>query len=150
MGGAQEHGYRAGTENVASIVGTAAALQENIAQIDEVAKHLSNLEKVLINGLTSAGVRFNRNGAENHIPGNMSPSFPGLSGETLLHRLDLMGISISTGSACDSQNTQISHVLKAIALQDDLAKGTIRISLGRDNTEDDVKNIASAIASIFK
>ena len=150
MGGAQEHGLRAGTENVAYIVGMATALQENVERIDATSRHLTELEQIIVGSLSSANVTFRRNGAKEHIPGNISLSFSGTSGEMLLHRLDLMGISVSTGSACDSQNTQISHVLKAISLDDELAKGTIRISLGRDNSEDDVKNIASAIVSIFK
>lgn len=150
MGGAQERGSRAGTENVASIVGMAAALRENVDHLDATHKHLMDLERVLIDNLTSAGVMFRRNGAEEHIPGNISLSFPAASGEMLLHRLDLMGIYVSTGSACDSQNTQISHVLKAIALQDDLARGTIRISLGRDNTETDIQQIALGIETILK
>ena len=66
-----------------------------------------------------------------------------------MHRLDLMGISISTGSACDSKNTQISHVLKAMRLEESVAKGTVRISLGRYNTEEDVEAIAAAIRKII-
>ena len=128
----------------------ATALQENVERIDTTSRHLTELEQIIVGCLSSANVTFRRNGAREHIPGNISLSFPGASGEMLLHRLDLMGISVSTGSACDSQNTQISHVLKAISLQDELAKGTIRISLGRDNSEYDVKKIASAIVSIFK
>lgn len=69
-------------------------------------------------------------------------------GETILHRMDLIGISISTGSACDSVNTEISHVLKAIQLDEDYATGTIRISLGKNNTEEDVKAIASSLIKI--
>ena len=66
----------------------------------------------------------------------------------LLHRLDLKGICVSTGSACDSQNTQISHVLKAINLSEEYALGTIRISLGKDNSEYDIYQIVDAIESI--
>ena len=66
----------------------------------------------------------------------------------IMHRLDLMRIQISTGSACDSVNTQISHVLKALKLNDDAAKGTIRISLGKHNTEEDVEAIAEALIKI--
>ena len=75
-------------------------------------------------------------------------SFPGKDGEAILHRMDLMGIAISTGSACDSKNTEISHVLKAIDLDEDLAKGTIRVSLGRYNTEEDAEQIAEALVRI--
>lgn len=68
----------------------------------------------------------------------------------LLHRLDLMKICVSTGSACDSVNTQISHVLKAIHLDKRLAEGTIRISLGKDNTAEDVDCIVSSLSHILK
>lgn len=78
----------------------------------------------------------------------MSLSFPGKNGEAILHRLDLMGISISTGSACDSVNQKTSHVLKAIGLPETDAKGTVRISLGKDNTNKDVEQIAAALARI--
>lgn len=66
-----------------------------------------------------------------------------------MHRMDLMGIAISNGSACNSKNTEISHVLQAIKLDDSLAKGTIRISLGKNNTEEDVKIIATALLKII-
>lgn len=80
----------------------------------------------------------------------ISLSFPGRDGEALLHRLDLMGICVSTGSACDSTNTQISHVLQAIGLEEYYAKGTIRISLGKNNTTGDVEFIADALTKILK
>ena len=68
----------------------------------------------------------------------------------LLHRLDLKGICISTGSACDSTDTQISHVIKAISVPMEYANGTIRISLGKDNTEDEVLEIAKALVDVLK
>ncbi len=68
----------------------------------------------------------------------------------LLHRLDLMGICVSTGSACDSKNTQISHVLKAMQIPKEYAKGTIRISLGHNNTESESKTIAEALIKILR
>ena len=67
-----------------------------------------------------------------------------------MHRLDLMGICVSTGSACDSVNTRISHVLRSISLDDEYANGTIRISLGRENTEEQVVQIAKSIDTILK
>lgn len=79
----------------------------------------------------------------------MSLSFPGTEGETILHRLDLAGICISTGSACNSKNTEVSHVLRAIQLEDSYAKGTIRISLGKTNTERDVETIVKVLMKII-
>lgn len=148
-GGGQEHHMRAGTENVASIVGMATALKKNVAAIKDTASYLTLLENRLLIGLSNSNIRFRRNGSKTHIPGNLSLSFPGYSGEALLHRLDLMGICVSTGSACDSKETQISHVLQAIGLEPDLAKGTIRLSFGRNNSENDVDIIVKSLKQIF-
>lgn len=147
-GGAQEHGHRAGTENVASIVGMAAALKLNCDSMEENQRKVRALEKKLLSGLDAAGISYVRNGRDT-LPGLVSLSFAGFSGEAILHRMDLMGISISTGSACDSVNTEISHVLKAIRLDERLAKGTIRISLGKDNREEDVDGILAALRKII-
>jgi len=148
-GGKQEMGSRAGTENVASIVGMAAALKENVQEMQVIQERLLQLETLFLSRLDAMCVTYVRNGAPSHIPGNMSISFSSLEGEAIMHRLDLMGISISTGSACDSKNTQISHVLKAMRLEESVAKGTVRISLGRYNTEEDVEAIAAAIRKII-
>lgn len=149
-GGTQENGLRAGTENVASIVGMATALEENVISICENESHLAHLEEILISNLSRSGIAFYRNGAENHIKGNVSLSFPNRSGESIMHRLDLKGICVSTGSACDSKETQISHVLKAIGLEEMLAKGTIRISLSKYNTEQDMIKIVQVLVGILK
>lgn len=149
-GGTQENGLRAGTENVASIVGMATALEENVISICENESHLAHLEEILISNLSRSGIVFYRNGAENHIKGNVSLSFPNRSGESIMHRLDLKGICVSTGSACDSKETQISHVLKAIGLEEMLAKGTIRISLSKYNTEHDMMKIVQVLVGILK
>lgn len=148
-GGGQECHMRAGTENVASIVGMATALKKNVAVIKDTASHLALLENRLLAGLTNAKIRFSRNGSEVHIPGNLSLSFPGYSGEALLHRLDLMGICVSTGSACNSEETEVSHVLKAIGVEPELAKGTIRLSFGRNNSENDVDIIVESLQRIL-
>ena len=148
-GGQQENSMRAGTENIAFIVAMAAALKKNCSDMEINTKRLLSLEQVFLDRLNSAGIDFIRNGSENHIPGNVSVSFKGQSGEMLLHRLDLMGICVSTGSACDSKETQISHVLKAIGLDESHAKGTIRVSFGKDNTVEDPERIASSIIKII-
>lgn len=147
-GGAQEGSLRAGTENIASIVGMAVALKKNCDKMEEYTHHVFSLEKELLEALDTFGIQYVRNGKGETVPGNISLSFPGFEGEALLHRLDLMGIQVSTGSACDSVNAQISHVLRAIRLDEKLATGTVRISLGKDNTIDDVRNIAQAIKKI--
>jgi cysteine desulfurase len=149
-GGMQEFGKRAGTENVAAIVAMAEALKNNCDRINEHQFYLSRLENILIEDLKKYDIQFIRNGATSHIPGSINLSFKGIEGETLLHRLDLMGISVSTGSACDSVNTQLSHVIKAINVEKDYAFGTIRISLGKYNTEDEVHSIADALKKVLK
>lgn len=148
-GGAQESGLRAGTENVASIVGMATALKLNCDELEQNKARLLSLESLLIDTLRHEGIDFIHNGAKAHVPGNVSLSFRGADGEMLLHRLDLMGICVSTGSACDSKNTQISHVLNAMAVPEEYARGTIRISLGRYNTQKEVSAIAQSIIKIL-
>ena len=148
-GGAQEFGMRAGTENVASIVGMAVALKKNCERIQEATRHLLTCETLLIEKLNNAGVDFVRNGSDNHIPGNISLSFRSADGETILHRLDLMGICVSTGAACDSVNTKVSHVLDAIGTEEEYAEGTIRISLSSINTIIEVNTIGDSLLKIF-
>lgn len=149
-GGNQEFGMRAGTENVASIVGMAVALKMNVDHMGEHTDHLLRLERQLLARLDEASLDYRRNGAPSHIYGNVSLSFKGVEGEMLLHRLDLKGICVSTGSACNSKNTQISHVLQAMNLDEEYAVGTIRVSLGKSNTADEVNIIADSIISIVK
>lgn len=146
-GGSQEGGIRAGTENIASIVGMAVAIQECCQDMRQNSEHLKSLENALISRLKAAKLDFIRNGT-NHLPGLLSLSFRGQDGEAMLHRLDLMGICVSTGSACDSRNTALSHVLKAIKVPAEYAAGTIRISLCRNNTMEEMEKIAKAIKKI--
>ena len=149
-GGPQETGMRAGTENVAAVVAMAAALQINCSNIDKTQNRLRTLETILIDNLNDESIPFLRNGSEDHLPGHLSLSFKDTDGEALLHRLDLLGMCISTGAACDSKSTQISHVLQAINVDESYAKGTIRITFGRDNTEEDATDIADALVRILK
>ena len=149
-GGAQEYGKRAGTENVAAITAMAVALRKNCDRMKSVERKLRKLEMILLDGLTSSGIFYMRNGSCNHLPGNVNISIRNADGEMLLHRLDLKGICISTGSACDSVNTRVSHVIEAIHVPDEYAKGMIRISFGAENTEDDAAAIARELISIIK
>ena len=149
-GGSQEFGMRAGTENIASIVAMAKALKLNCEMIPQVHIKLKKMENDFITALKEANVDFIRNGDENHIPGNINISIKNISGEMLLHRLDLKGICISTGSACDSVNMQVSHVIKSIGVPTEYANGTIRISFGKDNDETDAIKVAQEIVNIIK
>ena len=148
-GGAQEGGKRAGTENVAAIVAMATALRNNCESMEANAMKISLLEDALLAMLRAARVPFVYNSGSEHLPGIINLSFRGKDGEAILHRLDLLGVCISTGAACNSKSTEISHVLKSIQLEDELAKGTIRISLGKENTRDDVEQIVVALQKVL-
>lgn len=148
-GGAQESRQRAGTENVASIVGMAVALKKNCDEMQKITKKLHAMENIFLDMLRQSDVDFIRNGGECRVPGNINISIRGASGEMLLHRLDLQGISVSTGSACDSVETQVSHVICAMGVPSEYAEGTIRISFGRDNTEEDAVDVAKTIINVL-
>lgn len=154
-GGSQEKGLRAGTENVASIVGMSIALKNNI---NNLVKNdgLYREEQFFISRLEQCGIILGRdflwngnNRFGNHLPGLISLSFRGKDGESIMHRMDLKGISISTGAACDSVNTQVSHVIKAIQVPNEFAQGTIRISLGNNTTHEEVMAIADTLCDIL-
>ena len=144
-GGSQEFGIRAGTENIPAIMGMVTALEENYSHIKETQSHLLHLEEIILHGLRENDIDYRINGSNVKLPGMFSLSFKDADGEKILHRLDLANICISTGSACNSMEKEISHVLKAINLNEQYAKGTIRISLGIENTEEEAKEILNAI-----
>lgn len=149
-GGSQEFGLRAGTENIPAIVGMAVALKKNITTLSANEKHLKVLSDAFLSHLKNNGVDFILNGhPENRLPGNINLSIKNRSGEGLLHMLDLKGICISTGSACDSVNQQVSHVIKAIGVPKEYAEGTIRISFGKDNTEQDAVRVSQEIVKLL-
>lgn len=149
-GGGQEQGMRAGTESVAGIVGMAAALQEHMEQLTQETEYLNELSNRLIDQLKRKELDFRINGSHNRIPGSLSLSFKSTDGEMLLHRLDLMGTAVATGSACNSKDTVLSHVIQAISVPQEYAHGTIRVTLGMDNTVEQVDRIAQQIASILR
>ena len=127
------------------------ALKKNCQNIDDNKRKINKLEKEFIRLLKEAReIEFIKNGGKNTLSGNISLSFKNQDGEAMLHRLDLKGICVSTGSACDSYNTNISHVLQAIRLNKEYAKGTIRISLGKDNTMEEIKIVAEEIIKIVQ
>lgn len=147
-GGGQENKNRAGTENTAAIVGMSIALMNNTQDMRCTSDSIRSLENLLITKLIEEGLVFRRNGA-NTLPGLISLSFQNSNGEMLLHRMDLKGICVSTGSACNGSSDKISHVLQAIHLPDEYAKGTIRISLGKHNTESEILKITESLKQIL-
>ena len=124
---------RAGTENIASIVGMAIALGNNCKDLVKNSKHIIEIEKYFKSLLAGSTLDFLINGARDHIPGNVSLSFKYSDGEMLLHRLDLLGIMISTGAACDSKNTRVSHVLQAIKVPEEYQPSSSGYSIPFEN-----------------
>lgn len=149
-GGAQERGRRAGTENVAGIVGLAEALKIAVSTMDERCEKLTKMRNRLIDGLLRIE-RSRLNGdKERRLPGNLNMCFEGIEGESLLLRLDLAGISASSGSACTSGSLDPSHVLLSIGLPHEIAHGSLRLSFSDNNTEEDVDYILSTVPGIVE
>ena len=147
-GGGQEKGRRSGTENVAGVVGMAAALKEAAAQLETEGARLSALRDRLIDGLTRLPYSRLTGDPANRLPGTASFVFEGVEGEALLLHLDSRGICASSGSACSSASLDPSHVLLAIGLPHAIAHGSLRLSLGADNTDADVDAILAAVPEV--
>ena len=150
-GGAQEKGQRAGTENLASIVGLGAAIQRASQNIEAHNEYLENLRDTMIREImdTIPEVRLNGH-ATKRLAGNVNVSVRYLEGESLLLSLDLKGIAASSGSACTSGSLDPSHVLLAIGLPHEIAHGSLRFSLSEDNTIDEVYQVVRALEEIVK
>jgi cysteine desulfurase len=150
FGGEQECGKRAGTENVAGVVALSAALEESVSAMDGEAKKKDFLVQTTLAGLRAAipDIRFNGENAE-RLPGILNVTFPYVSGEAMMHLLDLKGICVSTSSACNSGKDEPSHVLLALGLTEQQAKSSIRISFGRYNTEKESRIIVSTICDAY-
>lgn len=147
-GGAQEFGKRAGTENTAAIVGTAAALKLAVDEMDEQSKKLCEIRDYIIdNALKISHSRVNGD-RKNRLPGNVSLCFEGIEGESLLLMLDAAGICASSGSACTSGSLDPSHVLLSIGLKHEVAHGSLRLTFGHDSTMEDAKYIISVLGGI--
>lgn len=147
-GGAQERGRRAGTENVAGIVGLATAVKTACDTIDQRVERLTRMRDRLIDGALKIE-RSRLNGDRTHrLAGNINMCFEGIEGESLLLMLDMNGICASSGSACTSGSLDPSHVLLAIGLPHEIAHGSLRISFGDENTEEDVDYILDVLPGI--
>lgn len=149
-GGAQERGRRAGTENVASIVALGAAIEYATTNLEErVAKKLK-LRDRYIETILSTIPRTRLNGSRTHrLPGNTNISFEGIEGEALLLMLDMNGICASSGSACTSGSLDPSHVLLSIGLPHEIAHGSLRVTFGDFNTEEDLDYILEVLPGII-
>lgn len=145
-GGEQERGHRAGTENVAGIVGAAAAFAEAMSERDEKADRLCAMRDEIQSGLMKIpGAQVN-GGAAPRLPGTLNMSFDGIDGQSLIFELDLKGLAASSGSACASGSVNPSHVLLALGLPYKLAHGSLRLSLGKYNTPDEAERIIRIVS----
>lgn len=144
-GGAQERGKRAGTENVAAIMGMAAALEETCREREKNQERLIRLRTRLIEGLSQIPHSILNGDADKRLPGNVNFCFEGIEGESLLLLLDDEGICASSGSACTSGSLAPSHVLLAIGRSHEIAHGSLRLSLDADNTEEEVEQILKIV-----
>ena len=149
-GGAQERGKRAGTENVPGIVGMAAALEEAVAELPETMPRLTALRDRLIAGLEKIPHGALNGDRTHRLPGNVNFCFEGIEGESLLLLLDDRGVCASSGSACTSGSLDPSHVLLAIGRPHEVAHGSLRLSLDRDTTEEEVDEIIRAVTEVVE
>ena len=149
-GGAQERGKRAGTENIPGIMGMTAALEEAVAEMPETAARLTKLRDRLIEGLSEIPHGEVNGDLEHRLPGNVSFCFEGIEGESLLLLLDDKGVCASSGSACTSGSLDPSHVLLAIGRPHEVAHGSLRLSLGKDNTAEEVEQIIVSVKEVVE
>ena len=150
-GGHQEKNKRAGTENIAGIVGLSKALEIATKNLDEYNEKLLNLRNYYIQKVKEIIPYIKINGTlEKRLPGNINMSFKGEEGEKLLFKLDEKGICVSTGSACSSGSSQPSHVLLALGLTPEYANSALRITFGEENTKEDVDYLVDCLEEIVR
>lgn len=151
LGGAQERGQRAGTENLASIVGLGTAIQLAAENLPRHNAYLTQLRDAMIDGIMERIPYVGLNGhPQLRLPGNVNVSVRYLEGESMLLNLDLRGIAASSGSACTSGSLDPSHVLLAIGLPHEIAHGSLRFSLSEDNTLEEVEQVVDELEKIVR
>ena len=144
-GGGQEKGRRAGTENLPGIVGMAAAMKDAAENLAEKSRKLTAKRNYIISELKKIPHSVLNGDEENRLPGNINMCFEGIDGEPLILMLDLRGIEASSGSACTSGSLEPSHVLRAIGRNPEIARGSLRLSIGEDITDDDARSIVKNV-----
>lgn len=150
-GGGQERQRRSGTENVPSVVGMAKALRLAESERNDTVAHVKSLRDRIVEAMLERldGVRLNGHPAR-RLPNNVNLSFDRVEGEPILLGLDLAGISASSGSACSSASLEPSHVLTALGLTAEQAQGSLRLTLGNDNTEEDVDYLLDVLPGLVQ
>lgn len=149
IGGGQEHGLRAGTENIPAIIGFATALTKTDAQRKDELKRLEVLRDRLWDALRQIG-GIQRNGERNILANTLNVSFDGKDGEELVLRLDALGFAVATGAACAESSRQPSEILLALSYGAERAQGSLRITLGRDTNQEAVDSLAKAIKKVVQ
>ena len=147
-GGGQERGLISGTENTAGCIGLAAALKEAVEGLDEKMAYVKKLNDRLVEGIMKIPYTHYTGDPVNRLPGTASFVFEAIEGEGLLLRLDSEGVCGSTSSACSTGSLDPSHVLMAIGLPHEIAHGSLRLTLGEQNTEEDVDYIIEAVTKV--
>ena len=150
-GGHQERGRRAGTENTLGIVGLGKAIEMRAAEMEEEGKRLMVLRTMVKEGIQGKipDIRFNGHPTD-CLPGTVNVSFYGAEGEAILLYLDMEGIAVSTGSACASGSLGPSHVLLALGLEHEYAHGSIRMSMGRETTKEDIEYVLGTLPGVIE
>jgi len=151
LGGGQERERRSGTENIASIVGLAVALELANSSREETSVHCAALRDRIISVIAEEieGGHLNGHPTE-RLPNNVNFSFDGVEGESILLGLDLAGVAASSGSACSSGSLEPSHVLLALGQTAELARGSLRLSLGKDNTREEVERFLQVLTGLIE
>lgn len=150
-GGAQEHGRRGGTENVAYAAGFAKALELAYEALESEAKRQMRLRDRLIDGIIQRVPHTKLNGhPTKRLPNNVNVSFEFIEGESILLLLDALGFSCSSGSACTSSSLDPSHVLLAIGMPPEVAHGSLRVTLGRSSTDEEVDRFLEVIPLVVE
>ena len=150
QGGSQERNRRAGTENLAGIVGLATALDLAYAELEGNNAHARKMRDILVEGIRSSvpEARFTGHPTQ-RLPNNASFCFKAVEGESILLSLDMLGIAASSGSACTSASLEPSHVLQAMGIPVEEAHGSLRLTTGLDNSEDDMRYVVGVLPGII-
>lgn len=146
FGGSQERNKRPGTQNVPGAAAMARALCDSVAALEEQTRKMERLRERLLCGLKDVEGMWLNGNPESRVPGIINLGFEGVSGEALMLLLDLNGISVSTGAACNTESVEPSHVLTAMGLSPERARSCIRISLSVCNTEEEIDAICRAVS----
>lgn len=147
FGGSQERSRRPGTQNVPGAAAMAQALCESVAALEEQTRKMEGLRTRLLRGLKDMEGMWLNGNPKSRVPGIINLGFEGVSGEALMLLLDLNGVSVSTGAACNTESVEPSHVLTAMGLSPERARSCIRISLSTCNTEEEVDTICRAVTA---